>query len=362
MYVILWIAGNSITWMNTSAIVVSIQNFPFNRGTVVGILKGIQALSAAIYIQLGTILFTNNVKSFLLLLAFLPASSCVVGILLLQRVPPVMSRKETHEDKQTFTWIYVSTMVLALFMLSFNIGSYLTDLSPLISKLYMILLALFVAAPLVVPVRSFICSCWDSSSELEDVRLSTNNRITDPLLREETENTKESIPLIADSYTLESEWMHAVTRANQSSDLIRKKPAAENPPAVAVGESNGVPSSSSQDDITVEGPPPPAKNPAAKQKRVLKKIGTHHFTVKDAWGAKEFWLLFFSFFCGIGMSITLQTNLSQVAEAFGYKDVTIFLTIFTVATFFGRVLGGGLSELFIKYALCYPIMSRLFRN
>ncbi|CAM6088133.1 unnamed protein product [Calypogeia fissa] len=352
MYVILWIAGNSITWMNTAAIVVSIQNFPFNRGTVVGILKGLQALSAAIYIQLGTILFTNNVESFFLLLAFLPASSCIIAIILLRRVPPVMSRQETHEDRKTFSWIYISAMVLALFMLTYNISSYRTHLGPLISNLYLVLLALFVAAPLVVPIRTSICSCVSERSELEDVLVSPYTQISDPLLKEEAENTKESVPLIADSYSHESQWMHAVTRANQSSDIIvrKKPPADETPPRVTFAESNGVSSSGSQDDITVEGPPPPAGNSAPKQKRVLKKIGTHHFTVKDAWGAKEFWLLFFSFFCGIGMSITLQNNLSQMAEALGYTDVAIFLTIFTVATFFGRVLGGGLSELFIKLA------------
>lgn len=356
MYVTCWVAGNSITWMNTAAIVVAIQNFPFNRGAVVGILKGLQALSGAIYVQLGTVLFSSNVESFLLLLAFLPASSCVIGVALLKRIPPVMSRKETHDDRKTFAWIYLSTMVLAVYMLTYNISNTLTDLSPFVSHVYIIVLALFIAAPLVVPVRAFVWSCLAGSSELDDARVPGESRITDPLLlRAEAENTKESVPLIADSYSHESQWMSAVTRANQSSDLVsgeevakKKKPSAEDPPAALAGENDGAPSSSSQDDITTEGLPPP---PPPKQKKVLKKIGTHHFTVKDAFGAKEFWLLFISFFCGVGMSVTLQANLSQVAEALGYDNVAIFLTIFTVSTFFGRVIGGGLSEFLIQCVL-----------
>jgi hypothetical protein len=225
-----------------------------------------------------------------------------------------MSRMVTHEDRITFTWVYITTMLLAVVMLSYNITGYFVCLSPLISDLYLCLLALFAAAPIVMPFWSSICSCLKKQTALEGGTGPRADQLIDLLVQDEMENTKESMPLIADSYSHESEWMHTVSHANQSTEIIgRNKPVAEVPPAVLGSQRNVVSSSSSQDDITIDRPAP-VENPVKKPKRVLKKIGTHHFTVKDAWGPEDFWLLFFSFFCGIG-SITFQANLSQVAEA-----------------------------------------------
>ena len=63
----------------------------------------------------------------------------------------------------------------------------------------------------------------------------------------------------------------------------------------------------------------------------------------------DFWLLFFTFFCGVGTGVTVINNLGQIGEAQGYYSVNIFVSLISIANFLGRVGGGCLSEHYVRY-------------
>ncbi|CAA6653670.1 unnamed protein product [Spirodela intermedia] len=72
MCLLMFLASNSTTFFNTACVVTAAQNFPDNRGTVVGIMKGFLGLSGAILIQLFRTSFEGKPSYFLLMLAVLP--------------------------------------------------------------------------------------------------------------------------------------------------------------------------------------------------------------------------------------------------------------------------------------------------
>ncbi|XP_059647485.1 protein NUCLEAR FUSION DEFECTIVE 4-like [Cornus florida] len=76
-------------------------------------------------------------------------------------------------------------------------------------------------------------------------------------------------------------------------------------------------------------------------------IGEDH-TALEALAAIDFWVLFVSFLCGVGPAITVTNNLGRMAVAFGYTDDSIFVSLFSIGGFFGRISSGWVSEFFIK--------------
>ena len=73
------------------------------------------------------------------------------------------------------------------------------------------------------------------------------------------------------------------------------------------------------------------------------------FELNQAMVKADFWLLFFSFFCGVGTGVTAINNLGQIGAAQGYSDVTMFVTLFGVFNFLGRLGGGSVSEYYIRW-------------
>jgi hypothetical protein len=78
-------------------------------------------------------------------------------------------------------------------------------------------------------------------------------------------------------------------------------------------------------------------------------LGEDH-TLSEAALTLEFWLLFFTFLCGIGTGITAINNLGQIGEAQGFSDVSIFISLVSIWGFFGRIGAGAIGEYYVKRA------------
>jgi hypothetical protein len=83
------------------------------------------------------------------------------------------------------------------------------------------------------------------------------------------------------------------------------------------------------------------------------------FKLKQAIVKADFWLLFFTFFCGVGTGVTALNNLGQIGEAQGYAKVDIFVSLISIANFLGRLGGGSLSEHYVRCVLSFSIASLL---
>ncbi|KAH0722856.1 hypothetical protein KY290_005514 [Solanum tuberosum] len=86
-----------------------------------------------------------------------------------------------------------------------------------------------------------------------------------------------------------------------------------------------------------------------KEMATVPVIGEDH-TIFEAMRTVDFWILFFSFLCGVGTGLAVMNNLGQMGLAMGYVDVSILVSFTSIWGFFGRILSGSVSEYFMKKA------------
>ncbi|CDY16357.1 BnaA02g11610D [Brassica napus] len=72
------------------------------------------------------------------------------------------------------------------------------------------------------------------------------------------------------------------------------------------------------------------------------------FTLLQALGQFDFWLIFMSLVLGVGSGITVIDNLGQICYSLGYSNAKVFVSLISISNFLGRVAGGYFSELIIR--------------
>ncbi|XP_060168598.1 protein NUCLEAR FUSION DEFECTIVE 4-like [Lycium barbarum] len=286
MCIFLCMGGNSTTWMNTAILVTCIRNFRKNRGPVTGILKGYVGLSTAIFTDICSALFASDPSTFLLLLAVVPFSVCLAAIVFLREIPPSSTSVEEKEEVKYFGVINVIAVVIAVYLLVFDISA---PHGRIFSQIFAAILLVLLGSPLLIPIYLMVKKSIRDNSENLDVEGSNN--IVEPLLLGE-ETVKKEVVVVEE---------HAVA-------------------VVEVDEEKG---------------------PLV--------IGEDH-TIFEAMRTLDFWILFVSFLCGVGTGLTVMNNLGQMGLALGYVDVSIFVSLTSIWGFFGRIVSGSVSEYFIKKA------------
>ncbi|XP_059314378.1 protein NUCLEAR FUSION DEFECTIVE 4-like [Lycium ferocissimum] len=286
MCIFLCMGGNSTTWMNTAILVTCIRNFRKNRGPVTGILKGYVGLSTAIFTDICSALFASDPSTFLLLLAVVPFSVCLAAIVFLREIPPSSTSVEEKEEVKYFGVINVIAVVIAVYLLIFDISA---PHGRIFSQIFAAILLVLLGSPLLIPIYLMVKKSIRGNSENLDVEGSNN--IVEPLLLGE-ETVKKEVVVVEE---------HAVA-------------------VVEVDEE---------------------KEPLV--------IGEDH-TIFEAMRTLDFWILFVSFLCGVGTGLTVMNNLGQMGLALGYVDVSIFVSLTSIWGFFGRIVSGSVSEYFIKKA------------
>lgn len=84
------------------------------------------------------------------------------------------------------------------------------------------------------------------------------------------------------------------------------------------------------------------------EKRRAPCIG-EDFTLLQALGQADFWLIFVSLVLGVGSGITVIDNLGQICYSLGYNNTKVFVSLISISNFLGRVAGGYFSELIMRY-------------
>lgn len=89
------------------------------------------------------------------------------------------------------------------------------------------------------------------------------------------------------------------------------------------------------------------RNDVSPEKRKALCIG-EDFTLLQALGQADFWLIFTSLVLGVGSGITVIDNLGQICYSLGYNNTKVFVSLISISNFLGRVAGGYFSELIIR--------------
>lgn len=319
MCVVLCMGGNSSTWMNTAVLVTCMRNFPRSRGTVTGTLKGYIGLSTAIFTQLCAALFTSSASAFLLLLTFLPALVCLVAMLFLSEVPPSSSHEEDVEEQANFTVLNWISLSLAVYLLTFTLLENFFPLTTLEFKLFAVVLLIFLVAPLGVPFKLMIKAYTEGrlTQSSNSSEAPAADGIKKPLLEEENNEDAEHMGTEYVDDGGEGEIEKEADSADECEDLKERE------------------------DSKVSRAP---------------VLGQDH-TLSEALVTIDFWLLFFTFLCGIGTGITAINNLGQIGEAQGFTDVSLFISLISIWGFFGRIGAGAISEYYVKYESATPYSS-----
>ncbi|KAK7352031.1 hypothetical protein VNO80_17447 [Phaseolus coccineus] len=282
MCIFLCLGGNSTTWMNTAVLVTCIRNFRRNRGPVSGILKGYVGLSTAIFTNLCSALFADDPALFVLMLALIPFVVCLSGIFFLREIPPAAVQDD--EESTYFGVFNAVAVVVAVYLLAFG---FVPNPSALVSRAFSVGLLVLLAAPLGIPVHSYL-----KERGFDKLKPDLEGRGEEPLLRENDKGNE--------------------------CEVDRGNGLAEHAEAVGVGKS---------------GP----------------AVGEEH-TVWEALRTVDFWILFVSFLCGVGTGLAVMNNMGQIGLALGYSDVSLFVSLTSIWGFFGRIVSGSVSEHFIKKA------------
>ncbi|KAF3434054.1 hypothetical protein FNV43_RR25157 [Rhamnella rubrinervis] len=306
------IGANSHTFIKTGALVTCVKNFPNNRGVLLGLLQGYNGISAAVIPQLYLAFYgPNDTKSFTLFVSWLPTVLCFSSLRTI-RIMKVTQHKNERKVLYKFLSIalalsvYLLTIIIVAYIVTFNRGQYGGSAAVVILLLFL---------PLYVVVE-------------EEYGLWKSKRISAPL-----------------------------------------------PPSVSVITHNFLPSpvppTPSMDFSTSSPTTPMILQKKVSQKRAViscwesafkhPEIGDD-YTIRQALFSVEMLSLFLSTMCGLGGTITMISNLSQIGTSLGYslESITIFVSLTGIWVFFGQVTVGILSEIFItKYKIPRPLMVTL---
>lgn len=317
LWIALFVATNSCTWLTTAVLVTNMRNFPVSRGTVAGILKGYGGLSAAVFTVIYSMLLNNSSSKLLLFLVVGIPVLCLVVMYFVRPCTPA-SGEDLAEPKH-FLFIQLASVVLALFLLTTTILDHMYQLSASISYASISIVFILLLAPLAIPVKMTIFRNGTSKSGILDQSVGSSD---------------------------------CLVQAGGDEDKIEPllKPSSSRTELGSFYESDDV---TEVDILLAEG------EGAVKKKRRPKR--GEDFKFREAIIKADFWLLFLVYFAGVGSGVTVLNNLAQIGIAQGVQDTTTLLALFSFFNFTGRLGGGIVSEHFVRLvpselhssSLCY---------
>uniref|UniRef100_K3YHI5 Uncharacterized protein n=1 Tax=Setaria italica TaxID=4555 RepID=K3YHI5_SETIT len=313
MCILIFIGNNGETYFNTAALVSCVQNFPKNRGPIVGILKGFAGLSGAILTQIYAMINSPDDAALIFMVAVGP-TMVVIGLVFIVR--PVGGHRQVRpSDGTSFTFVYSICLLLAAYLMGVMLLEDLVDLSQSMTVLLTIILIMFLLVPIVIPVLLSFFSDDDEtlyalllpSPRKEEASASTSSEEQEEVILSEVEDEKPK----------DVDLLPASERQKRIAEL-----QARLVQAAAVG--------------------------AVRVKRRRGPRRGEDFTLMQALIKADFWLLFFSLLLGSGSGLTVIDNLGQMSQSLGYEETHIFVSMISIWNFLGRIGGGYFSEIIVK--------------
>ncbi|KAF8400579.1 hypothetical protein HHK36_013878 [Tetracentron sinense] len=295
LWIALCIATNSSAWLGTSVLVTNMRNFPLSRGTVAGILKGYVGLSAAVYTEIYSMVLNDSSSKLLLFLTLGIPVLCLAMMYFIRPCTPASGEDSAEHGHFLFT--QAASVTLGIYLLTTTVLDNVFSLSAPISYTFIVIMVLFLMAPLAIPVKMTLYPANPKKSGNDLISGDGKLDKTEPLLTPSSSTTN----------------LGSFHEGDDSSDV---------------------------DILLAEG------EGAVKKKRRPKR--GEDFQFREAIIKADFWLLFLVYFLGVGSGVTVLNNLAQIGIAQGVNDTTLLLSLFSFCNFVGRLGGGAVSEHFVR--------------
>ncbi|KAJ0256698.1 hypothetical protein HA466_0096160 [Hirschfeldia incana] len=300
LFIALVVATNSCSWFSTASLVTNMRNFPMSRGSVAGLLKGLTGISGAAFTVLFSVLLHHSASDLLLFLTVGIPVLCLVVMYFVR--PCIPSTSEDPSEPVYLAFLLGTSILLAAYLVVTTVVSEVYSLPSVVRYVLVGIVVLFLFSPLAVPIKMTLFRSNVKSSPLGS---------SDNLAKEEGESTTQEEPLL-------------ITSTSDSNLLGTLFEGDDDDMEILLAEGEG----------------------AVKKKRKPRR--GEDFKVGQVFVKADFWLLWFAYFLGMGSGVTVSNNLAQIGFAFGIKDTTILLCLFSFFNFIGRLASGAISEHFVK--------------
>ncbi|MCO5610603.1 hypothetical protein L7F22_064842 [Adiantum nelumboides] len=306
MFLLAAVAGNTMSWMNTSVFTLSVRNFPRNRGPVAGLFKAYMGLSAAIFSHLCDYFFASSASKYLLMLSTIPPIFCLITAVFFKPVPPSETAEDDKVEQQSLFVFTIMSTGLAVLLVVKNLVPGLQEgiALPVVTALLFVLLA----APALVPLVLFF---------------------------------KVKKKAVGMAYLIEGS--NGVSGDSNGTLDVSAKPIEQDElrkPLLG------------QTEIIVEGDKSSLSNGLPEHKSRWSSLSSIHLgedwptlSLFKSWHS---YVLYTTLFFGTGSGMAFANNLGQVGQSFGFSTVTLFTSLFSLGNFFGRITSGNVSEYFLK--------------
>ncbi|CAH2067969.1 unnamed protein product [Thlaspi arvense] len=297
LFIALVVATNSSSWFGTASLVTNMRNFPMSRGPVAGLLKGYIGISGAAFTVLFSVLLHHSASNLLLLLTVGIPVLCLAVMYFVRPCTPATG--EDPSEPLYFAFLLGTSIILAAYLVVTTVVSEVFSLPTILRYVLVAIMVLFLFSPLAIPIKMTLFRS-DATRSLPGS--------SDNLAKEEGEE-----PLLTTS-----------TSASNLGPLFEGEGDDASDMEILLAEGEG----------------------AIKKKRKPRR--GEDFKVRQVFVKADFWLLWFVYFLGMGSGVTVSNNLAQIGFAFGIKDTTILLCLFSFFNFVGRLASGAISEHFVK--------------
>ncbi|KAH9305953.1 hypothetical protein KI387_010357, partial [Taxus chinensis] len=299
VYILCFLAGNSICWLNTVSFRAAIENFPSNRGIASGLTTSYSGLSAVIYTGISSLVNKGHPSSYLLLNCIVPTIVALVCAIVLHVFQSKKTNEEDKSDKRNmicFTGIAIATAlycILIEFLPHINHGP--SD------GIYMSVLFILMIFPLYIPLKLALSNT--NTKKVTNFNLSPRASPQSCIM----ENKQQKI------------------RAVQSSNI---HDASE--------KSFDISEETQHSCRTLDIEP-------ERQHHALQKsapaLGQEH-GILQLLSSIDFWLYYFVYFCGGTVGLVYINNLGQILQSLGYPKTPVLVSLVSSFGFFGRIASG----------------------
>eukprot|EP00253_Pinus_taeda_P001892 PITA_01892 len=292
VYMVCFLAGNSICWFNTVSFKAAIESFPSERGMASGLSTSYVGLSPVIYSCLSSILDPGNPSLYLLLNSIVPV---VVGVFLAAILHVSQLQMATIEDDADTKFMILCTLIALATAVYSIVFEFLPHGKRQLEGVYFAVLILLLMAPLYIPVKVSLKSIRNE--------VKVDAYIPSPELRNPAHN---------ESYQVGFSQTEENTINTESLDIEKSLQTVQNFNDTKIKRFNLM-------------PVPP--------------LGEEH-SILELLRSIDFWLYYLVYFCGGTVGLVYMNNLGQIVQSMGYSKTSILVSLVSSFGVFGRIASG----------------------